>query len=66
MYEDCNLLMAMHWKHRFNYTVKRYNEIYRVQMPDITPHVCAISTIAKWKVGHESKDASDGGIAILG
>ena len=33
-------LVAMHWEHRFNYMVKRYNDIYRVQMPNITPHVC--------------------------
>ena len=33
-------LVAMHWEHRFNNMVKRYNEIYRVQMPNITPHVC--------------------------
>ncbi len=32
--------VAMHWEHRFNHIVKRYNEIYRVQMPNITPHVC--------------------------
>ena len=30
----------MHWEHRFNHAVKRYNEIYKVQMPNITPHVC--------------------------
>ena len=33
-------LVAMHWEHRFNHMVKRYNAIYRVQMPNITPHVC--------------------------
>lgn len=33
-------LVAMHWKHRFNHMVHRYNEIYKVQMPSITPHVC--------------------------
>lgn len=33
-------LVAMHWEHRFNYMVKRYNDIYWVQMPNITPHVC--------------------------
>ena len=33
-------LVAMHWEHRFNSMVHRYNEIYRVQMPNITPHVC--------------------------
>ena len=32
--------VAMHWEHRFNHMVKRYNDIYRVQMPNITPHVC--------------------------
>ena len=32
--------VAMHWEHRFNHAVKRYNEIYRIVMPNITPHVC--------------------------
>ncbi len=38
--KDGNSLVAMHWEHRFNNMVKRYNEIYRVQMPNITPHIC--------------------------
>lgn len=38
--KDGMLLVAMHWEHRFNHMVKRYNEIYRVQMPNITSHVC--------------------------
>ena len=33
-------LVAMHWQHRFNHMVNRYNEIFKVQMPKITPHVC--------------------------
>ena len=33
-------LVAMHWEHCFNHMVKRYNDSYRVQMPNITPHVC--------------------------
>ena len=33
-------LVAMHWQHRFTHMVDRYNDIYRVQMPNITPHVC--------------------------
>ncbi len=33
-------LVAMHWQHRFNNMVGRYNDIYRIQMPNITPHVC--------------------------
>ena len=32
-------LVAMHWEHRFNHMVKRYNEIYGIQMPNIGPHV---------------------------
>ena len=33
-------LVAMHWEHRFQRMVRKYNEIYRIQMPSITPHVC--------------------------
>lgn len=32
--------VAMHWENRFNRMVKRYNDIHRVQMPNITPHIC--------------------------
>ena len=38
--KDCLPEVAMHWEHRFNHMVKRYNDIYRVQLPNITPHVC--------------------------
>lgn len=38
--DDGNPLVAMHWQHRFNRMVGKYNDIYRVQMPNITPHVC--------------------------
>ncbi|SKB83982.1 Phage integrase family protein [Lachnospiraceae bacterium] len=33
-------LVAMHWQHRFNHMVNRYNDIFKVQLPNITPHVC--------------------------
>ena len=33
-------LVAMHWQHRMDHMVKRYNDIYKEQMPNITPHVC--------------------------
>lgn len=33
-------VVAMHWEHRFNHMVKRYNDIYREQIPNVTPHVC--------------------------
>lgn len=38
--KDNNPLVAMHWEHRFNHMVQRYNDIYRIQIPNITPHVC--------------------------
>ena len=39
--DDAGLpLVAMHWEHRFNNMVNRYNAIYKEQMPSITPHVC--------------------------
>lgn len=40
-YDEKNMpLVAMHWQNRFRHMVARYNDIYRVQLPDITPHVC--------------------------
>lgn len=30
--------VAMHWQHRFNHAVKRYNDIFKIQMLNITPH----------------------------
>ena len=40
-YDESDMpLVAMHWQHRFNHMVGRYNDIYKVQMPNITPHVC--------------------------
>lgn len=38
--ENGEPLVAMHWEHRFNHMVGRYNSIFKVQMPNITPHVC--------------------------
>lgn len=32
--------VALHWEHRFNHAVKRYNSIFKVQMPSVSPHVC--------------------------
>lgn len=33
-------LVALHWEKYFNRMVARYNDIYRLQIPNITPHVC--------------------------
>lgn len=33
-------MVAMHWEHYFNHIVEKYNKIYKVQMPNVTPHIC--------------------------
>lgn len=38
--DDGEPLVAMHWEHRFNHMVGRYNSIFKLQMPNITPHIC--------------------------
>ena len=49
-YDDNGMpLVAMHWQHRFNRMVGRYNDIYRVQMPNITPHVCRHTYARIWQ-----------------
>ena len=30
--------VALHWEHRLKNAVNRYNSIFRVQLPKITPH----------------------------
>lgn len=32
--------VVLHWEHRFKNAVNRYNSIFKVQMPKITPHIC--------------------------
>jgi integrase len=33
-------MMPYQWEKRFQHVVEKYNRIYRVQLPKITPHVC--------------------------
>lgn len=33
-------MVALHWQHFFNHIVAKYNGIYKIQLPNITPHVC--------------------------
>ena len=33
-------MVAMHWEKYFQHIVEKYNKIYRVQMPKVTPHIC--------------------------
>lgn len=35
-----NPTVAMHWEKYFQHAVQKYNKIYKVQLPPITPHVC--------------------------
>lgn len=38
--KDGKPMVAMHWEKYFQHAVNKYNSIYRVQLPKITPHVC--------------------------
>lgn len=33
-------MVALHWEKYFQHIVEKYNKIYKIQMPKITPHVC--------------------------
>ena len=33
-------MVALHWEKYMQHVVAKYNKIYRVQLPKITPHVC--------------------------
>ena len=36
--KDGKPMVAMHWEKYFQHAVDKYNSIYRVQLPKITPH----------------------------
>lgn len=38
--KDEHPMVAMHWEKYFQHIVDKYNSIYKVQMPKVTPHVC--------------------------
>ena len=33
-------MVALHWEKYFQHILEKYNVIYKVQMPKVTPHVC--------------------------
>lgn len=35
-----NPMVALHWEHYFKHIRQKYNSIYKVPMPKVTPHVC--------------------------
>ena len=38
--KDDSICYSLHWEHYFKHALDKYNRIYRVQLPTITPHVC--------------------------
>lgn len=38
--KDNHPMVAMHWEKYFQHICQKYNNIYKVQMPKVTPHVC--------------------------
>lgn len=33
-------MVALHWEKYFQHIVEKYNKIYKLQMPKVTPHIC--------------------------
>lgn len=33
-------MVALHWEKYLQHIIEKYNKIYRIQMPKVTPHVC--------------------------
>lgn len=38
--KDGEPMVAMHWEKYFKHICEKYNSIYKVQLPKVTPHVC--------------------------
>lgn len=34
------LMVALHWEKYMEHIIQKYNKIYKIQMPKVTPHVC--------------------------
>lgn len=50
-------MVALHWEKYFQHILEKYNGIYKVQMPKVTPHVCRhtfCSKMAKSGMNHKS------------
>lgn len=33
-------MLAYQWEKKFQHSVQKYNKIYKVELPQITPHIC--------------------------
>ena len=38
--KDGKPMISMHWEKYFQHVCQKYNKLYKLQMPKITPHVC--------------------------
>lgn len=38
--KDGNPEVALHWENHFRWCIQKYNRIYKVQLPKISPHIC--------------------------
>ncbi len=47
--KDGSITYSLHWGHYFKHIVDKYNSIYKLQMPEITPHVCRHTYCSTWR-----------------
>ncbi|PWJ68470.1 site-specific recombinase XerD [Ruminococcaceae bacterium R-25] len=38
--KDGSICYNLHWEHYFKHIIQKYNSIYKVPLPKITPHIC--------------------------
>lgn len=38
--KDGSIVYSLHWQHYFKHSLEKYNSIYKIPLPKITPHVC--------------------------
>ena len=36
--KDGNICYSLHWENYFKHIVQKYNKIYKIEMPSVTPH----------------------------
>ncbi len=41
-------MVALHWEKYFQHICEKYNKIYKVEMPKVTPHVCRYTFVLTW------------------
>ena len=49
-------MVALHWEKYLEHIIQKYNKIYRIQMPKVTPHVCRHTFALIWQIRYESEN----------